>query len=100
LIKEDKRVLRYQQLESLVDQNEKLSNMYSELIELQKNMVQAKHNKTKDYQQKKALYDQQLVKIQEFPLLNEFLSLQNEINEEIIMIVKIVESEINKDFDY
>jgi len=100
LIKEDKKVLRYQQLELLIDQNENLNQMYSKLIELQKRMVQANHNKTKDQQQNKELYNQQLEKIQEFPLLNEFLSLQNEINEEIIMIVKMVESEINKDFDY
>ena len=100
MIKEDKKVLRYQQLELLIDQNENLNQMYSKLIELQKRMVQANHNKTKDQQQNKELYNQQLEKIQEFPLLNEFLSLQNEINEEIIMIVKMVESEINKYFDY
>ena len=100
LIKEDEKVIRYQQLEKIIDQNIKLHQMYHDLIELQKSMVQAEHQKKQDYKTKKERYESQLLTIQDYPLLSEFLSLQNEINDEIVLIVNMVESEINKDFDY
>lgn len=100
LIKEDDKVIRYQELERIIDQNINLHQMYHDLIALQKSMVQANHQKKQDYKIKKEQYETQLSKIQDYPLLSEFLSLQNEINDEIILIVNMIESEINKDFDY
>ena len=78
----DEKVIRYKELEKIVNSNKKLKKLLSKnnaLKELEKN------------------YDIKMNEIVEYPLLSEYLMLQTEINQFLSDFTNIVEKGIMKD---
>jgi len=95
-IKNDPKVLRYQELERIIHKDQALLKKVEVLKDLQKKLVNAKAKKEPfleieaDYQ---AIYDQVL----DHPMMGEYLDLVEQINEELQFVTEIITREINMD---
>ena len=96
---EDDQIIRYKQLEKIIDQNDNLKKDYDNLLNLQKLMVQKEAKKSPDYPESKINYETQKNKIMSNYILEEYLDLIELINNDLQMIKNIIETEINIDFD-
>jgi cell fate (sporulation/competence/biofilm development) regulator YmcA (YheA/YmcA/DUF963 family) len=99
LIKEDDHIIRFKELEDIIDHNKSIGQDYNKLLELQKTMVNKEYRKDKNYTLSKEKYEAQLQIVKDYPILEEYLDLLDEINSDLAMIKSIIEQEISKDFD-
>ena len=88
-------IIRFKELEVIIDHNQEIKNEYTILLNLQKDMVAKEFKKNKDLDKAKALYDIQKEKIMKFYILEEYLDLLDTINDDLNMIKSIIETEIN-----
>lgn len=98
-IKEDPNVIRFKQLEAIIDQDKELQAKYKNLLDAQKVMIQREVKKHKDYEDAKEHYELLKENLLEHVLMSEYLDLLEVLNEDINLIQTIIEDEINKDFD-
>lgn len=95
-VKQDSKVVRYQELERIIHKDQALLKQVEVLKDLQKKLVNAKTlNKPfleieRDYQ---AIYDQVL----DHPVMGEYLDLVEQINEDLQFVTEIITKEINMD---
>ena len=99
LLVTDEHIIRFKQLEKIIDHNEILKADYNNLLDLQKLMVQNETKKSPNYNDSKINYDAQKEKIMSNFILEEYLDLIELINNDLQMIKNIIEREINIDFD-
>jgi cell fate (sporulation/competence/biofilm development) regulator YmcA (YheA/YmcA/DUF963 family) len=99
LIRNDEAVQHFKKLEYIIDHDEKLTNEYQSLLELQKHMVQLKYNNSSEYIAVEKQYNQKLTQVMDNLFLGEYLDLVKELNEDLKLIASIIEMEISKDFD-
>ena len=99
LISEDDKIQRFKELEKIIDHNKSIREDYDLLLQLQKVMVNKEYKKDKNYNEAKTEYESQLEKVRDYPILEEYLDLLEEINSDLSMIKTIIEQEIAKDFD-
>lgn len=94
----DEKVIRYKELEKIVNSNKKLKKLLRDLKLIQKQIVHAralsKNNALKELEKN---YDIKMNEIVEYPLLSEYLMLQTEINQFLSDFTNIVEKGIMKD---
>lgn len=96
-LKKSPLVKRYKELETIIDNDENLKKEYNKLLDLQKDMVNKRERYPKLFDEAKAKYDQQKEKVMSFLILEEYLDLQLEINEDLQMIQSIITEELNQD---
>lgn len=95
MLQEHKLVKEFKVLEKAVNENENLKESLSELYELQQEMVQLKHlEKFKMYEIVKETYNKKRKKLENDPLVVNFLELQEEVNNLLKQIKFIIEKEI------
>ena len=99
LLESDPEIIRFKELEKVIDQDENIKQEYHQLLNLQKDMVQKQFKKSPKYDQAKKIYDQAFNKILTYPIMEEYLDLLEQINSDLNLIQTIIEEEINLDFD-
>jgi len=92
-------VKRYKVLEKLINQDENLSENYKLLLELQKVMVQEKTLNTSKYAEAKEKYEQQREIIYKNFIIEEYLDVLEEINNDIQLIQEMINNDIQIDFE-
>lgn len=98
-IKSSPLIKRFRELESIIDNNPKLQKDYQDLLEKQKKMVNSKEFKRTDYQVLKADYESHKEGLVNNIIIDEYLELQQKINDDLQLIQDIIGSEINKEFE-
>lgn len=92
LIASNPSIKRYQAIEKLINENKTLKQKMNQLKAVQKQLVNAKHIDKKEavatYEQ---TYQQLYEEIQNFPLMSEYLDLQEEINDMLQAVADIIE---------
>lgn len=91
LIEETPTVKRYQTIESIIANNDALQRDYQALLKVQKQLVQQQVKKDKKLSKTKEQYQVILKRLESHPLFNEYLSLQDEINQDLQLIKKMIE---------
>ncbi len=100
LIEENETVQRYKKLEALLNKNMDVKRKINKLKAVQKQLINAKHiNKQNTIDQYQATYDKLLKEIEDYPLMTEYLELQEDINQMLKDILSIIEDEINKEIE-
>lgn len=99
LIRNDKQIQRFKELEKIIDQDVELQAKYKTLLDLQKIMVQREAKKHAKYAEAKEAYDTMKSKLLEHIVMSEYLDLLEEINSDLQMIQSIIETEINRKLD-
>ena len=99
MLKNDEQVLRFQELEMIIDHNVSIKQDFDKLLHLQKIMVQKEFKKESSYLEAKQDYDRQFEVMMQYPIIEEYLDLLDIINSDLNMIKKMIEEEIALDFD-
>ncbi|HEY8365057.1 MAG TPA: YlbF family regulator [Haloplasmataceae bacterium] len=96
LIENEEAVKRYKEIEKALQDNEYVKSKLEEFRKWQRKMViyEASGNKISDEINEK--YDKLYNELLEIPILNEYLNLQQEINEMLHTITGIIEKEMNR----
>ena len=97
LLKEEENIKRFKQLEAIIDQDKNLLKDYEILKDIQKQLVQAKHNNSANLKDLEERYNTHFEKIQNHVLLSEYLDLLESINNDLQLIQNIINEEINMD---
>jgi cell fate (sporulation/competence/biofilm development) regulator YmcA (YheA/YmcA/DUF963 family) len=98
-IKKDEQIIRFQELENIIDHNKSITTDYNQLLDLQKVMVKKEFEQSSSLPQAKEEYDIQLQKVLKYPIIEEYLDLLEIINNDLSLIKRIIEQEIALDFD-
>lgn len=91
-------VKRFKELEKIIDQDKKLQDGYQLLLKLQKQMVQDQTLHSKNAIISKKAYEEQRDLLTGNLIIEEYLDLLEEINEDIQTIQEIINNEIKRDF--
>lgn len=91
----DETVKTFKTLEQKLLSHDDYKTLYEKLTTKQKRMVQAAHYKSKDYAEKKQEYDDLLNTIEQDPFISQYLDLQSQINDDLQLIIRLIEDEIN-----
>ena len=90
-------VQRIRELEGILDKNVKLNELLSHLKSVQKQMINAKeYNQPKQYSLYKKEYDDLYNQIMDFPFVEEYTELLEEVNSRLMMVCNRIESIINE----
>lgn len=98
-LKNDETIKRYKQLESIIDNDEKLNADYKILKDIQKQMVNAEHKKSANLSDIKSKYDTHLAGLNNHILMSEYLELTEAVNSDLQLIKSIINDELNMDND-
>ena len=100
LIEENESVQRYKQIEKVINKDKTLKIRNNQLKSDQKQLINAKEiNKTQAILKFQEEHDQLLEEIESYPLMAEYLELQDEINQMLKTVVEIIENRINKEIE-
>ncbi len=100
MIEHDPVVKRYRALEEKMNTSKDLKRQIGQLKAIQKQLINARHiGKTEAIKQFEKNYDERLKEIEEFPLMAEYLSLQEEINDMLQTVLEIIEEGLNKEIE-
>lgn len=98
-LQSDKQVIRFKELEKLIDHNEKINKEFTLLLQLQKDMVQKEHKASPLLAESITKYEAQKAKVLDYFIVHEYLELLDNINNDLSLIQSIIEQEISIDFD-
>lgn len=97
-INNNEKVIRYKELEQIINNNEKIQDYLSKIKTIQKEIVHAKAlGKLEKLKQLKLEYNKMLDEINSFPLMAEYMDLQEEINDFLQNMKEMLEIGINSD---
>lgn len=96
-LKNDPRVIRFRELESRIEMHPTLHQAYENLKMAQQKYVRAKANQSKDNVALKANYESEKAALMDVPLLNEYLDLIEDLNQDLQWMVQEIEEVLNKD---
>ena len=96
LLKNDQNLLRYKELEKIINQNEFIKKTLSEAKNLQKQIINLKKiNKKEALNQTLANYKSLMEQINDYPLVVEYLELQSYFNDLLQDVTALIQSEID-----
>ncbi len=95
---EEPLVREYRALEARLLSDETLSSQYKQLLEAQKRLVRAEHKKEDASNEKKA-YETLKRQLSEHPLIDQYLTLQEQLNDEIRMLFQMIEDALCVPFE-
>ncbi|MFP4286610.1 MAG: YlbF family regulator [Candidatus Izemoplasmataceae bacterium] len=98
-LKNDERIIAYKKLETLINENEMYQNAYQDLLNKQKRMVQSEHYNRNTLNTDRLAYEKALKELENNPVIHQYLTLQEEINEILQSISTLLESAIKKPFN-
>lgn len=98
-ITDDSVVKRFKELEKIIDNDQLLKTDYSNLLELQKVMVNKRERKSKDFSLAVKKYEEAKENVMKHIIIEEYLELLEEVNYDLGLIQKIISEEINIDFE-
>lgn len=99
-INKDETIKRYRELEKIINENKNLKIKLNALKQLQKQLINVKKiDKKAAVIEVQKQYDDAYEEIQSYPLMTEYLNLQEEINDCVQYIVKVLEKGINEDLE-
>lgn len=90
-------VVKYKKLENIINNNEVIRRKYDELLELQKALVKSENSVLIDTSIAQKNYDNHLSSLTSEPVISEYLSALEDVNEDLNMIQNIIEQEINNE---
>ncbi len=96
LISNQEEVLRYNEIEKELHQNELIKNKIDAFKKLQKKMVIYEHHNNHVPDEVNERYNEAYYELLDIPIYNEYIHLQSEINELLQLITSIIEEELNK----
>lgn len=99
LLKEDKQIQRFKELEKVIDHNESIKEDFERLLHFQKIMVKHEFEKSSQLKNATSNYNSQLQLVLNYPIIEEYLDLLELINNDISFLKSIIEQEIAIDFD-
>lgn len=99
-LKHDERVIAFRKLESIIEANELYKNAYQDLLNKQKRMVQSEHSKRQSLKQDKEAYQKALKDLENNPVIHQYLTLQEELNELLQTITQMIEEAIKEPFSH
>ncbi|MBN2605515.1 MAG: YlbF family regulator [Bacilli bacterium] len=92
-------IKRFKELEKFIDQDKKMHEDYQLLLALQKQMVQDETKHSNNLILSKKAYELQREKLSKNLIIEEYLDLLDEINQDIQTIQEIINNEIKSDFE-
>lgn len=92
-------IKRFKELEKYIDQEKNMQEDYQQLLKLQKQMVQDETAKSKNLVISRKAYEIQREKLSSNLIIEEYLDLLDEINQDLQTIQEILNVEIKKDFE-
>ncbi len=95
LLKQDPTIKRFKTLESIIESNPKFKAQYQDLLAKQKHLVQTKHYQKNGTHAQEEAYKKSLETLVSSVSVNEYLHMQQEVNQIVTMLFNIIESEIN-----
>lgn len=98
-LKNDEQILRFKELENIIDHNKSIRVDFNKLLDLQKIMVGKEYRKESNIVVAKENYEKQLSIVMNYPIIEEYLDLLEHINSDLLFLRSIIEQEIAKDFD-
>ena len=98
-ITDDSVVKRFKELEKIIDNDQLLKTDYSNLLELQKVMVNKREKKSEDLSLAIKNYEKAKENVMKHIIIEEYLELLEEVNYDLGLIQKIISEEINIDFE-
>ncbi len=96
-LKRNPDIKAYKALETSIEANPEYKRLYTDVIEKQKAMIQKRTAKAPDYNAAKKAYDDALQRLTNSPVVEQYLSLQEDINEEVQMLFTMIETALNAD---
>lgn len=100
MLQNDSKLETYKRLEIKINSNKELEVMMAQLKNLQKQMINAqKIEKPKAYEKINQTYNELLDKVLEYPLMAQYLELQDYFNQILSETTKIIENQINNDLE-
>jgi len=97
-LNKDENIVRFKEIEQIIDSNKELNDAYKKLQDLQKLMVQ-KDAKKLDSTVETANYNEQLEVVLGHVLMSEYLDLLEVVNNDLQMIKNIITDEINMELE-
>ena len=98
LIEDDPVVIRYRQIEEKMNLSKEVKREINQLKAIQKQLINARHiGKTEAIKKFEKDYDEKLLAIESYPLMSEYLSLQEEINDMLQTVLQIIEDGLNNE---
>ncbi len=94
-LKDEPTIKAYRQLEKIIDENAYLKKAYEEVLDKQKRMVQAQHANAKDMKTHEKNYESALEKLSKTVHVEEYLTLQSEVNDLTRMMFDMIEQTLN-----
>ncbi len=98
-LQNDSEIIRFKELEEIIDHNESIRTDFNHLLHLQKVMVKKEYKKDSSLKNAQEEYDKQLKIVMDYPIIEEYLDLLEIINNDLSTIQSIIEQEIAIDFD-
>lgn len=94
----NEKIARYKELEIVLNKNKDIARKLGELKLIQKQLVHAEKLEKKDSQKKlKNDFDNKIKELEEYPLMGEYMELQEEINIFLQNFKEIIENGIDED---
>lgn len=90
-------VIRYKNLEKIIESKQSIKDKYLNLLELQKALVKSENNILDITNIAQSNYDEAINEIMDNPLISEYLSALEDVNEDLGMLQSIIEGEINNE---
>lgn len=92
-------VKRFQQLEQIILNDDNLNSKFKNLLRFQKTMVNDREKGRESYKSSKEVYDIALAELTSNIIVEEYLTLLEDINNDLQMIQNIIENELNIELD-
>ena len=100
MIENDPVIQRYKLLEKKMNQSKEIKRNINQLKAIQKQLINARHiGKAEAVKQFENAYDGLLKEIEDYPLMAEYLSLQDEINDMLQTVLEIIDDGLNKEIE-
>ncbi len=94
-LEENETVKQFKILERAIFNDDTYKREYASLLEAQQRMVNAKEKNLANYGALKREYEAKMEKMTENPLISQYLTLQETLNEDVGMLFSIIEAGVN-----
>lgn len=98
-LQNDELIIRFKELEKIIDQDTDINNNYKNLLELQKKMVNDKEKNSVNLPKSTSEYENAKTALSSNIVLSEYIELLEDINYDLQMIQNIIGTEISVDFN-
>lgn len=98
-LEKDQLIIRYKELENIIDHDRRIEEDFKKLIELQKKMVNDREKNPSNFTVSSKVYETAKTALTSNIIISEYIELLEDINYDLQMIQKIIGTEISADFE-